>query len=215
MGFFDNPSLWKLLLGCSAAAVGVYLLFKRNAAPRIASKGKVYEGIEYIYRTSGNLDAEEDCFVLSFSKAYAHLSKEQLKLKGTLEEFLREAFADEKERFAKLGSMKNEYFLSARRHVDGQVVGFVSIGVNDGNAYLHQMAVHPDFQGRHIGKRLVFAILDKDPSVDRITILARRTNLEAVKFYSKLGFEEVEFEKQHADLSPELYLCMKWHKSKL
>lgn len=55
--------------------------------------------------------------------------------------------------------------------------------------------VHPQFQGLGIGKELtLFRITEikKDPLVEKIVV---RTTPQAEKFYRKLGFRKVHFEK--------------------
>jgi ribosomal protein S18 acetylase RimI-like enzyme len=69
------------------------------------------------------------------------------------------------------------------------LLGFAQYSVEDG--YLYQINVLPDFQGQQLGKRL-FEYIEKefkDKGVDEIKL---NSTLNAVPFYKKLGFTELE-----------------------
>lgn len=55
------------------------------------------------------------------------------------------------------------------------------------------VAVHPDFQGQGVGRRLFEALFVEaaklTPRIERIELMAREGNLSAVGLYRKLGFQ--------------------------
>jgi ribosomal protein S18 acetylase RimI-like enzyme len=63
------------------------------------------------------------------------------------------------------------------------------------------IAVDPDYQGRKIGRMLFEKLLDivkfEMPDINRIELIARESNLKAIKFYESLGFKiEGRFENR-------------------
>lgn len=54
------------------------------------------------------------------------------------------------------------------------------------------IAVHPDYQGKGIGKKLFTTLLefitDNRPDVLRVELIARESNARAIEFYKQLGF---------------------------
>jgi Predicted acetyltransferase len=75
--------------------------------------------------------------------------------------------------------------------VDGQVVGVI-VGTIDGNrAYFYRLAVHPDYQRRGIGRRLVQALEERfrEKGVTQIVIMVKQDNEQAIPFYESLGYE--------------------------
>ncbi|NET34231.1 MAG: GNAT family N-acetyltransferase [Cyanothece sp. SIO1E1] len=67
------------------------------------------------------------------------------------------------------------------------------------SAFRHILAdltivVHPDFQGKGLGKKLFVAFLEevrvKFPEVLRVELFVREQNTSAIRFYQKMGFIE-------------------------
>jgi ribosomal protein S18 acetylase RimI-like enzyme len=54
------------------------------------------------------------------------------------------------------------------------------------------VVVHPDYQGKGIGKLLFRTLLEETelnhPEIMRVELIARESNKKAIKFYEKLGF---------------------------
>jgi len=55
------------------------------------------------------------------------------------------------------------------------------------------IAVHPDYQGKKIGRMLFEKLLDKVknkmPHILRVELIARESNFKAIEFYESLGFK--------------------------
>ena len=63
------------------------------------------------------------------------------------------------------------------------------------------IAVHPDFQGKGIGRMIFTHLLDliknDRPDILRVELISRETNLKAISFYESLGFKrEGKLEKR-------------------
>jgi len=63
------------------------------------------------------------------------------------------------------------------------------------------IAVDPDYQGQGIGRRLFTTLLDtvihEKPEILRVELIARESNVKAIKFYESFGFKkEGRFEKR-------------------
>lgn len=81
---------------------------------------------------------------------------------------------------------------------DDKMVGFAIFEKwDDQSYYLAEMAVIPEFQGQGIGKKLVFSILEKDPSINRILLVTEVKNVWSQAFYNKIGFIPSSF--KHPD----------------
>jgi len=75
------------------------------------------------------------------------------------------------------------------------LVGFGRI-VEDGTmAMFYDIAVHPDYQGKGVGTRIMQHLLGdiKDKDYASVGLFAWARNPGAMSFYKKLGFESVDF----------------------
>lgn len=70
--------------------------------------------------------------------------------------------------------------------------------------YLAEMAVASGYQGQGIGKKLVFSILEKEPSVKRILLVTESKNRWSQAFYKKIGFQPSSF--RHPDYDPDEFI---------
>ena len=79
-------------------------------------------------------------------------------------------------------------------HVDGQVVGFVDLRVDEDGRNLHTMIVVPEWQSKGIGS----AVLDRlMANSERIALSVLKTNPRARTFYERKGFREVSSSQHH------------------
>ncbi|OOG76544.1 GNAT family N-acetyltransferase [Algoriphagus sp. A40] len=86
------------------------------------------------------------------------------------------------------------------------IVGEIHAYKLEPNVFSHVLseltiAVHPDFQGKGIGKALFSAFLTevetRRPDIFRVELISRESNKKAIQFYSSLGFQqEGRFEKR-------------------
>src|SRR5690606_33504257 len=77
---------------------------------------------------------------------------------------------------------------------DGQLVGTLmgtAAPNEDGRVYLFRLYVHPDHLGQGIGKALWQAYLQQlAPEVKQVELEVEPQNARAIRFYTRLGFEE-------------------------
>ncbi len=76
---------------------------------------------------------------------------------------------------------------------EGIIVGFLTGMAMAQELHLHNIAVHPDYQGRGIGRGLMEAVdaYCREGNFKRITLEVRQDNDIARKLYLSLGFEAV------------------------
>jgi ribosomal-protein-alanine N-acetyltransferase len=74
---------------------------------------------------------------------------------------------------------------------DGRVVGFVmgDPQPSQGFSWIATIGVHPDFQRRGIGERLL-AAAEAGLTTPRIRLTVRRSNLGAIALYQKFGYKQ-------------------------
>lgn len=72
---------------------------------------------------------------------------------------------------------------------DKKMIGFAQYSIDDG--YLYQINVHPDFQGRLIGKKL-YEYIEKAFIREDAKEIRLNSTLNAVVFYKNLGFKKVK-----------------------
>ncbi|HEY8424901.1 MAG TPA: ribosomal protein S18-alanine N-acetyltransferase [Limnochordales bacterium] len=80
------------------------------------------------------------------------------------------------------------HYLVAR--VDGRAVGYVGIWLVADEGHITNVAVHPDYRGRGVGRRLMEAITDlaRRKGMRRMTLEVRKSNIRAQRLYESLGF---------------------------
>lgn len=83
------------------------------------------------------------------------------------------------------------------------------------------VAVHPDYQGKGLGKKLFQTLLDEiqfnRPDILRVELIARESNSKAIQLYEQLGFKiEGRFENRisNGDNLFEADIPMAWFPSK-
>jgi ribosomal-protein-alanine N-acetyltransferase len=103
------------------------------------------------------------------------------------------------EMFSALHSINPKGFYIVKR--DSQVIAY-AIVLNEPHiagteirkiAHLINLAVHPDFRKQGIGRHLVEKVQKdmRDSSIDKMLLEVRRSNTDALEFYSKLLFKRV------------------------
>ena len=79
------------------------------------------------------------------------------------------------------------YFLTALS--DGEVLGYAGMHLSFGDGYVDNIAVFPEFRGKHVGEMLTSALAEKAAQEGRfITLEVRESNVPAIRLYEKLGF---------------------------
>ena len=83
----------------------------------------------------------------------------------------------------------------------GEVVGYVCHWIGGEALELQNVAVHPEWRRRSIGRRLVSMALDdgRRAGASRALLEVRRYNYGAIALYRELGFRETGFRPQYYD----------------
>ena len=78
-------------------------------------------------------------------------------------------------------------------------------------AQVLNIATHPDFRGRGLGKAIVSAILDhsRQAGSSFVSLEVRESNIAAIKLYEAFGFSEVGRIKKYYKAPEEDALIMK------
>jgi [ribosomal protein S18]-alanine N-acetyltransferase len=77
--------------------------------------------------------------------------------------------------------------------VDGAVSGYSIMSIAAAEAHVLNICVHPRFQRRGFGRRLLNTLLDKarDAEADKVFLEVRPSNTHALSLYQSAGFEKV------------------------
>lgn len=75
--------------------------------------------------------------------------------------------------------------------VNDRVVGYIGVWIIADEGHITNVAVHPEYRGRAIGRRLLLSVaeLAQAKGGRRLTLEVRRSNLGAQRLYRSLGFE--------------------------
>jgi len=116
----------------------------------------------------------------------------------------REAFEEEIER--------DDVGISLVAEDEGLIVGFLSGMAVVDEFRLHNIAVHPDFRGRGVGRGLIEAVesLCQQRDFRRILLEVRKDNEVARRLYLGLGFEAAGTRKDFYGPGQDAYLYSKY-----
>ncbi|UCH11626.1 MAG: ribosomal protein S18-alanine N-acetyltransferase [Fidelibacterota bacterium] len=94
---------------------------------------------------------------------------------------------------------------------EGLLVGFLTGMMVAHEFHLHNMAVHPDFRGRGIGRELLAAVesMCREKDIVRILLEVREDNEIARHLYLSMGFESVGTRKDYYGPGRDAYLYSK------
>ncbi len=74
--------------------------------------------------------------------------------------------------------------------LEGRIVGYILFWLLPGEIDIHNVAVHPEFRRRGLGRRLLEQVIAeaRGRASSRITLEVRKSNLPAQKLYESMGF---------------------------
>jgi len=74
--------------------------------------------------------------------------------------------------------------------VDGKPVGYIIYWIVSGEIDIHNLAVHPDFRRRGLGRALLDGVTSeaRRQGLTRVTLEVRKSNEPAQKLYHSMGF---------------------------
>ena len=76
-----------------------------------------------------------------------------------------------------------------KAHLDGIIVGSVRAWEREGTCFIERLIVHPDFQGRGIGTRLMIVVEMEFPSVQRFELFTGHKSERNLRLYARLGYQ--------------------------
>ncbi|MDH7570646.1 MAG: ribosomal protein S18-alanine N-acetyltransferase, partial [Armatimonadota bacterium] len=84
-------------------------------------------------------------------------------------------------------------------HEPSPVVGYAGMWLVADEAHITNIAVHPDYRGRHVGERLLVSLLDTalQRGARHVTLEVRRGNLVAQGLYQKYRFQAVAVRRRY------------------
>ncbi len=84
------------------------------------------------------------------------------------------------------GDFKNQLFLKAL--MDGRIIGSVRAFSKEGTCYIGRLIVHPDFQNRGIGTKLMNEMEQVFKTCQRFELFTGDKSERNLYFYQKLGY---------------------------
>ncbi|MCX7682382.1 MAG: GNAT family N-acetyltransferase [Anaerolineae bacterium] len=87
-----------------------------------------------------------------------------------------------------------EKMVFLKASVDGRIVGSVRAYAKGDTCFIGRLVVHPDFQRRGIGTRLMEAVEERFRGVCRFELFTGHASAPALNLYAKLGY--VEFRRK-------------------
>lgn len=85
-----------------------------------------------------------------------------------------------------------------------EIIGSINLRIIDGTGYITRLVVHPNYQGKGIGSRLLKYAEEVYPEVCKIELFTGHKSLRNLKLYNKHGYKEVDRKKIHENLT-EIY----------
>ncbi|MDW7671259.1 MAG: ribosomal protein S18-alanine N-acetyltransferase [Bacillota bacterium] len=86
--------------------------------------------------------------------------------------------------------MKNQLAVYRVAETDGIISAYGGMWLILDEAHVTNVAVHPDYRGRHLGRRIMEALMEEAlrRNLLRMTLEVRKQNEPAIALYKKLGF---------------------------
>ena len=78
-----------------------------------------------------------------------------------------------------------------------QIVGYVVMSIAAGEAHILTLAVHPEFQGKGLARKILEHVLmiSRERGAESIFLEVRPSNQRAIRIYEKAGFNEIGIRK--------------------
>lgn len=89
----------------------------------------------------------------------------------------------------------NKVFLKAE--TDLIIVGSVRANVSENDCWVNKLMVHPDYQGRGIGRALLLEIEKYFPKIKRFRLATGARSKNNIRLYEKAGYSIVKYDKFH------------------
>ncbi len=80
---------------------------------------------------------------------------------------------------------------------DSAIVGSVRANVNENDCWVNKLMVHPDFQGRGIGRALLLEVERYFPHIKRFRLATGARSKNNIRLYEKAGYNIVKYDTFH------------------
>jgi ribosomal protein S18 acetylase RimI-like enzyme len=98
----------------------------------------------------------------------------------------------------------------SKAFLDGKIVGSVRGRTESDTCFISRLIVHPDYQNRGIGKKLMHAIENKFKGASRYELFTGNKSEKNLALYTKLGYREFERRPQSANVT---LICLEKRKT--
>ena len=104
------------------------------------------------------------------------------------------------------------YFISARNEA-GDFLGYAGMYSAADEGYIYNIAVGKQYRSQGVGTALLQNLLEysKEHGLSFLSLEVRTSNLNAIKFYKKLGFKELGVRKNFYDFPKEDGIIMSYY----
>ena len=92
--------------------------------------------------------------------------------------------------------------------LDGNLVGSVRVSLNQGTGFISRLIVHPEYQRRGIGTKLMKTIENRFPAIERFELFTGFRSESNIRLYEKLGYRILRQERLSAKVI--LVFMEKW-----
>lgn len=86
---------------------------------------------------------------------------------------------------------KDILFLVAKYNSD-KIIGLATAEKKDKGIFLKRLYVHPDYQRKGVGIKLLTNVLNNFKNIKKIYLEAEQDNIKGISFYKKNGFKIIE-----------------------
>jgi ribosomal protein S18 acetylase RimI-like enzyme len=89
-----------------------------------------------------------------------------------------------------------------------RIIGSVRASIHDGTCKIGRLIVHPEFQHRGLGSRLMSAIETEFPDAKRFELFTGSRSARNIRLYERLGYKT--FRTERLSMQVELVFMEKW-----
>lgn len=108
--------------------------------------------------------------------------------------------------------IENEFAVYIVADLNGFIIGYAGLWRILEEGHITNIAVHPDFRRKGLGKKLLFQLMKQTSKqgIDKFTLEVRRSNSPAIGLYLRMGFSLMGVRPGYYDDNGEDALIM-WH----
>lgn len=107
------------------------------------------------------------------------------------------SFATPWSKISFINELEKTYGLPLVAMVHEQLVGYIITWFIEDEIHIANIAVHPDFRRQGIGEWMMNEVMKDHPGIAWVGLEVRRSNIEAITLYEKLGFYQVGIRKNY------------------